>query len=94
MKARVWTIEVKPGQVAEVQRAYAAHMAHTRGRKGFQHSFLLTNAAGDRAISVGIWDTEADMMASDVLDANDQTLNQAADMFHTPPSHEFYDVSM
>jgi hypothetical protein len=34
------------------------------------------------------------MMASDVLDANDQTLNQAADMFHTPPSHEIYDVSM
>jgi hypothetical protein len=46
MKARVWTFAVKPGQVAEVQRAYAAHMAHTRGRKGFQHSFLLTNAGG------------------------------------------------
>jgi len=94
MKARVWTFEVKPGQMAEVQRAYDDHMAHTRGRKGFRHSFLLTNEAGNRAISVGIWDSEADMMASDVTDANDQTLNQAADMFDATSSHDIYDVTM
>ena len=31
MKARVWTFAVKPGQMAEVRRAYAAHMEHARG---------------------------------------------------------------
>jgi heme-degrading monooxygenase HmoA len=93
MKARVWTFDVKPGQMAEVQHAYAAHMEHARGRKGFRHSFLLTNAAGNKAISIGIWETEADMMASEVTDANAQTLGQAADMFAASPSHEMYDVT-
>ena len=33
------------------------------------------------------------MMASDVTDANEQTLGQAADMFDAPPSHDLYDVT-
>lgn len=65
MHARVNYRQVPPGRMDEAIRSYRDQtLPAVRGRKGFKAGYVLTNRRTGKLIAIAMWDTEADMRAS------------------------------
>ncbi len=90
MYARVTTAQVQPGKMDEAisvirDSTYSAH----RNKQGFKSAILLTNPKTGKALSITLWETEADATAQAAA-----TNPGGARLLTRPPVREIFEVSV
>ena len=94
MYAKVVKFKVKPGMKDEVVRLFQEFVVPgAEKQKGFKAGMLLTDPNTDEAMSVAIWETEADIKASEASGYYQEWVARLRDAFASPPVRELYEVS-
>ena len=65
MHARAVTIQIQPGKMPEGIDLYNTVVSAAKGQKGFQGAYLMTDASSGKALSITVWESEADMLAGE-----------------------------
>ena len=66
MHVRAATVQVQSGKMQEAIDIYNnAVVPAQKAQKGYQGSYLMTDASSGQALSISVWDTEADMLAGE-----------------------------
>ncbi|MCI0811085.1 MAG: antibiotic biosynthesis monooxygenase, partial [Chloroflexi bacterium] len=64
MHVRVTNVQLKPGKMQDLIKAYDDSVVPAqKAQKGYQGSYLMTDASSGKAIAISVWETEADMLA-------------------------------
>ena len=63
-------------------------------QRGNRADYRLTDHESRKCISIGLWETEADMTATKASGAYQQRLAMLKDVFAEPPAREGYEVSV
>jgi heme-degrading monooxygenase HmoA len=95
MYARVITVQIQPSKVDEAIRIYQDSVVPAaKQQKGFKSIWLLTDRKSGKGISFGLWDTEADMIASESSGYLSEQLAKFGSLFTAPPITERFEVSV
>jgi len=94
MFARVTTLQLQPGKLDEFLRIFQDSIAPVvAAQLGFGGITLMTDSDLGKVVAFGLWDSEADLLASDR--AYYQTkLAEVAGLLAGPPLREAYEVSI
>ena len=65
MHARAVTIQIQPGKMQEAIDLYQTVVPAAKAQKGFQGAYLMTDAGSGKALSITVWESEADMLAGE-----------------------------
>ena len=95
MYARVVTAQVSPEKIAEgIQLWQDSVVPAVKAQKGFKSGRLLVNRKTGKIVTVGLWETEADMLAtSEGSTFVQEQLAKFASLFTAPPVVEHYEVA-
>ena len=94
MNAKVVTFQIKPGKQAELVRLFNEFVVPgAKKHKGFKGGMLLTDPNTGKATSVALWETEADIKASEASGYYKEWVAKLSDVLALPPSREIYEVS-
>jgi len=94
MYARVVTVQIAPEKVMEaIQLWKDSVMPAVKSQKGFSSGRFLVNRASGKIVTVGVWETEADMQATAGAFVQEQ-LAKFASLFSAPPVVEQYEVAI
>jgi len=94
MNAKVVTFQIKPGKQAELTRLFNEFVVPgAKKHKGFKGGMLLTDPNTEKATSVALWETEADIKASEASGYYKEWVAKLSDVLALPPSREIYEVS-
>ncbi len=96
MHVRVATVQIQPAKVQEgVDLFKNSVVPAQKGQKGYQGSYLLTNASSGKAIAISVWESEADMMAGESSGGYYQEqIAKFGGLFTGPPILEHYELSV
>ena len=95
MHARVVTAQFQPGKMEEMLRIYRDSIVPAaKAQKGFEGIMCLTNPNTNKAISIALWETEADMMAGEASGYLQEQIAKVAGTFAGPPVTEHYEVGV
>jgi heme-degrading monooxygenase HmoA len=96
MHAGVNYLQVQPGKMDEVVSIFRdSVIPASRPQKGFKGVFVLTDRSTDRAIAIGLWETEADLPAVDETGGYYQEqIAKLAQLIASPPVRELYEVGV
>ena len=94
MFALVTTLQRQPGKLDEFLRFFQESIAPAAtAQPGFGGITLMSDARLDKVVAFGLWDTEADLLASE--QAYYQTkLGEIGRLLAGPPIRESYEVSV
>ncbi len=94
MYARVVTFQMRSGRRDEVIRLFQEFVIPgARKHKGFKGGLLLTDPNTEKGTSIGLWETEADIKASEASGFYKEWLAKLGDAFSAPPVRDIYEVS-
>jgi heme-degrading monooxygenase HmoA len=65
-----------------------------KSQKGFCGIYLLSNPKTGKAISISLWDNEADALANEQSGYYQEQLGKFKDFFTAPPVQEGYEVAV
>lgn len=92
MRARVTSFHVDPsmteGGIVLLEKSVIPKL---KSQKGFRGFLGLTNAEG-KAVTISLWDTEADMTATESAEWYQTQVSRAAPLLSEEPELEHYDV--
>ena len=95
MYARVVIIQTIPGKMDEAIGIYRDSVVPaSKQQKGWKGNYLLTDRKTGKGISIGLWQTEADMTAGETSGYYQQQLAKFKDIFGAPPLREAYEISV
>jgi heme-degrading monooxygenase HmoA len=95
MHARVVNVQFQQGRLDEAKRIVNESVVPVlKEQKGFRSQFLLTQQNTSKAISINLWETEADLTAFETSPLYRQVLGKLADVLAGPPAGEAYEVSV
>ncbi len=95
MYARVVNVQFQPGKLDEANRIVNESIVPVlKEQKGFKNQFLLTQQDTGKAISINLWETEADLTAFETSPLYREVLGKLADVLAAPPAGEVYEVSI
>ncbi len=95
MYARVVNVQFKQGMLDEAKRIVNESVVPVlKEQKGFKSQFLLTQQDTNKAISINLWETEADLTAFETSPLYREVLGKLADVLAAPPAGEVYEVSI
>jgi len=93
MHVRAVTGQIQPGKMQEAIDIYKDSLVPaTKAQKGFQGAYLMTDASSGKALSISVWESEADMEAGQ-SNAQEQ-IGKFRAVFSEPPTTEHYDLSV
>ena len=93
MFARVVTVQVQPGKTDEAVQIYQDSVVPAgKQQKGHAGYILLADRNTGKGISIGLWETEADMKAGEASGFLQQQLAKFASVLAAPPVTEHYEV--
>ena len=93
MYARVTTVQVRPGMEDEASRlTREAVLPALKERPGFGGFFLLTDRATQQGLAVALWETEADLQATEATGHYREQLGKLATVLAGPPTMAIYAV--
>ena len=85
---------MKPGKMDEAIGMYRDSVVPTlKGQKGFKGLYWLTDRSTDKYIVFTLWETEADMKATETSGLLQEVIAKFAAFVATPPAIERYEVS-
>jgi quinol monooxygenase YgiN len=94
MNAKVVIFQIKPGRQAEVVRLFEEFVIPgAKKQKGFRGGMLLTDPNTGKATSIALWETEADIRASEASGYYKEWVAKLSDVLTLPPVKELYEVS-
>jgi len=94
MYAKVVTFQIKSGKRDEVTRLFQEFVIPgARKHKGFKGGLLLTDPKTGKGTSIGLWETEADIIASEASGFYKEWVAKLSDVFNAAPAREIYEVS-
>lgn len=95
MYARVVSTQVKPGKVAEAASIYQAIEPQWKQQPGFVGAYLLTNADDEtKSMSISIWETQADLEATEASGWYQAQVAKFAGILAAPPNRELHEVAV
>jgi heme-degrading monooxygenase HmoA len=95
MYARVITTQYQPGKMEEGLQNYREMLSAARQQPGFKGILGLIDPREDKAMSISLWETEAEAQASGTGSAYFQTqLAKFASVFAAAPMIETYEVAV
>jgi heme-degrading monooxygenase HmoA len=95
MHARVVTTQLQPGKTDEAIRVYRDSVVPAaRKQKGFKGGLLLTDRATGKGISIALWETEADMKATETSGYLQEQIAKFGALFAAPPVRETFEVTV
>jgi heme-degrading monooxygenase HmoA len=95
MHARVVLATVQPGKTDEmIKVARDSILPAAKKQKGFKNWYMLTNRNTGKGIVIGIWNTEADMIANESSGFYKEQIAKVAPLLTGPPTMEHYEVSV
>ena len=66
MHVRATTIQIQSGKTQETIDIYNNSVVPAqKAQKGYQGSYLMTDASSGKALAISVWETEADMLAGE-----------------------------
>ncbi len=94
MKAKVVRFQIKQGKSDEVIRLFEEFVVPgAMKQKGFIGGMLLTESHTENATSIALWETEADIKASEAGGYYAEWVAKLGDLLLRVPSREIYEVS-
>ena len=95
MHARAVNIQFQSGRVAEANHIVEDVIVPVlKEQKGFKGQFLLTQHDTGKAISINLWETEADLAAFETSPLYRELMGKLAGVLAGPPAGERYEVSV
>ncbi len=95
MYARVVVIQVKPGVLQEaIQTFQESVVPAARSQRGFKNVYLLTDSHTNKATSVSLWESEADLQASEASGYYQEQIAKFGALMLAPPARELLEVSV
>ncbi len=95
MFARVGTFLPQPGKMEEGIQIFRDSVVPTaRQQQGFKGAFLLTNRSSNKAITITLWETEADMRAGESSGYLREQLAKAVSVLTAGPVLEAFEVTV
>jgi heme-degrading monooxygenase HmoA len=95
MYARVTLVQIPPGKTDEAIGIYRDSVVPAaKQQKGCKGLYLLSDRKTGKGISIGLWETEADMTAGETSGYYQQQLAKFKDIFTAPPVREAYEVTV
>lgn len=95
MYARVVTVQVQPGKRDEAIGIYRDSVVPAaKQQKGSKGALLLTDRNTGKGISIALWETEADMKASEASGYLQEQLAKFGAILAAPPTTEHFEVSL
>ena len=94
MKAKVVKFQIKTGKRDEVIRLFEEFVVPgAMKQKGFTGGMLLTEPNTENATSIALWETEAEIRASEANGYYAGWVAKMSDLLSRLPSREIYEVS-
>ena len=96
MYARVTLAQLQPGKVDELlQFLHVNVVPAAQAQQGFKGLLLLTDETTNKGIALGLWETEADLVASEASGGYYQVkIARGVHFFAAPPVRETYRVNI
>ncbi len=95
MHARVVTTQIQPGKIDEAIRIYRDSVVPAAKKQhGFKGRLLLTDHATGRGVSIALWETEADMRATETGGYLQEQIAKFGALFAAPPVRDTFEVSV
>jgi heme-degrading monooxygenase HmoA len=95
MFARVGTFQLQPGKMEEGIQIYRdSVIPAARQQQGFKGAFLLTDQNSNKAITITLWETKADMSAGEVSGYLREQLAKAISVLTAGPVLEAFEVAV
>lgn len=95
MKARAVSVQIQPGKMNTAIDIYRDSIVPAGSQlKGFKGALLLTDPTTGKALSIGLWETEADMTAGEASGYFQEQLAKLGAVLAAPPVREHYEVSV
>lgn len=93
--ARVLIAEGQPGKMDElIDLVRNSVLPVARQQQGFKGLLLLADRARRKGISIGLWETEADLKASETSGYFQEQVAKFAHIYTAPPVREIYEVTV
>lgn len=94
MYARTGSSQMKPGKMDEAIGMYRESVVPTlKAQKGFKGFYWLADRSTDKYIVFTLWETEADMKATETSGLLKEVIAKFGVFVATPPTIEHYEVS-
>ena len=95
MYVRAANVSIRPGKMQEVIDLHNDSLIPAaKAQKGWQGSYLMTDAGGGKILSITVWESEADMLASESGSGYLQEQVARFDsVFAEPPNFSHYQLS-
>ncbi|HZK49474.1 MAG TPA: antibiotic biosynthesis monooxygenase [Thermoleophilia bacterium] len=95
MYARAVNIQFHSAKIDEANRIVQdAIVPVLKEQKGFREQFLLTQSDTGKAVSINLWETEADLTAFESSQLYRELMGKLAGVIAAPPAGERYEVSV
>ena len=95
MYARIVTVQVQPDKLEEAISIFQnSVLPAAKQQKGFISLMLLTDRSTGKGVSVGMWETEADLKANEASGYFQEQLAKFGGVFAAPPVRDAYEVSV
>ena len=95
MYSRVVTVQVQPDKLEEAISIFQnSVLPAAKQQKGFISLMLLTDRSTGKGVSVGMWETEADLKANEASGYFQEQLAKFGGVFAAPPVRDAYEVSV
>jgi heme-degrading monooxygenase HmoA len=95
MYARVTIAQFLAGKTDEAIAIYRDSVVPAaKQQKGYKGTYLLTDHKVGKAISITLWETEAEMTAGESSGFYQQQVAKFKDLYGAPPVREAYEVSV
>jgi len=95
MKARIVSAQIRPGKTNEAIAIYRDSVVPAaKQHKGFKAALLLTDPDAGKALSITLWETDADMTSGEASGFLKEQITKFGAVFSAPPGREHYDVSV
>lgn len=95
MNARVTIIQFQPGKIDEANRIVEESVIPPmKNVKGFRGQLFLIDRNANKAVSVNLWETEADLEAFETSPLYRELMGKIAGLIAGTPATERYEVSI
>ncbi|MBM4307155.1 MAG: hypothetical protein FJ123_10500 [Deltaproteobacteria bacterium] len=94
MYARAVNVPFQSGKIDEAIRIVKDSIVPAmKGQKGFKGQLLLTQSDTGKAISINLWETEADLIAFETSPLYKELMGKLGGVLAGPPAGDRYQVS-
>ena len=95
MFARLTIVQVNIDKLDETKKIYKESVIPAaKSQKGYRGAYLLTDSKTGKGVSIALWDSEEDAIATEQSGYYQEQLAKFKDFFTAPPVREGYEVSV